>query len=160
MRMIANLNTGQLHVEGIKRIIPISCNVRNELNHRRRADEVVLSMPSGKPYYPRQFPLGIWKVLEVRDRKNDPYRAPYFIATTAHQEVEVWSVIDGPNGKSQYNVPTGEMTEDREYGLHCSTSPTTTGCIKIANLVDLLELVNLIHNAEILHEKVFLEVLG
>jgi hypothetical protein len=157
MKITANLATGEMRVEGLERTIEISCDVRNELNGRRQKNEVVFTIPGGLPYYPRQFPAGTWRVQDVR-RRSDPYRRPFFIATTAHQLVEEWEIKDGQDGKPAYDRPTGKMVEDREYGLHHSASPTTTGCIKIAHEEDVRWLVDRIHDAEAIRDNVTLEV--
>ena len=51
----------------IKRI-PASCNVRNELNGKRFNNQVVYTYPEKghrKPYYPRQFPSGIFEITSI-----------------------------------------------------------------------------------------------
>lgn len=157
MKLYANLSSSILQAEGIERPIPISCFVRNELNGLRKIDEVVYTMPAGIPYYPRRFPTGIWSVTGIR-RREDIYREPFFIATDAHQLVDEWRVDDGPDGRPRYASPTGRMVQDREYGLHFSRSPTTTGCIKIEERSDLLDLVDRIREAFSSKDLVTLEV--
>jgi len=156
MKMVARLEDGTLTVDGFPRVIPIRCDVRNELNGRRDPTEVVYTLPGGRPYYPRQFPKGRWKITDVRAR-SDSYRKPFFIATDASQLVDEWSVSES-GGRPKYDKPTGRKVVDREYGLHYSTSPTTTGCIKILQLQDLLELVDLIKASLLLGEVITLEV--
>jgi hypothetical protein len=132
---------GALLVEG--RRFPCTCDVRNELNGRRARDQVVRTIPNGMPYYPRPFPTGTWNVLRPRER-DDGYRAPYFIPTTAYQEVPTWELDEN----AHYLEPTGEVDLDREYGLHWSEdSRTTLGCIRISRKDDLLALVVLINAA-------------
>jgi hypothetical protein len=157
MLIHVSLDEGKLRVKEIDRDVPISCDVRNELNGRRGPGEVVFTMPGGRPYYPRQFPRGRWRVTDVRARA-DPYRAPFFIATDAYQEVEEWITEDGPDHRPRYVRPSGRRVVDMEYGLHASTSPTTTGCIKIMHKADLLALVDLIRPALARGEPVEIEV--
>ncbi|HOX32041.1 MAG TPA: hypothetical protein PLB91_06900 [Spirochaetales bacterium] len=154
MKILVNLDRGVLTTEGLE--APVSCDVRNELNGRRGVNEVVFTLPGGRPYYPRRFPRGTWQVLDIRAR-SDPYRAPFFIATDANQLVDEWSTVE-IDGVPQYDKPTGRKVVDKEYGLHYSTSPTTTGCIKIINRADLLTLVELIRAAWKRSEVVNLEV--
>jgi len=156
MKITASLSSGILRAEGIDRDIQITCDVRNELNGRRKPHEIVVTLPQGRPYYPRTFPIGTWRIVDVKKR-SDPYRAPFFIATDAWQLVEEWSTAE-VDGKLQYDRPTGKQVKDREYGLHCSTSPTTTGCIKIMLRSDLALIIDAIYRAWRKKEVVYLEV--
>lgn len=108
--------------------IKVSCKVRNELNGLRQPHEVVHSErkdgSEGVPYYPRPFPYGSWKVYRPVARSS-PYLAPRFTPTDANQLVESWSVKD-----SVYDKPSGTYVADWGYGLHCSTSSTTLGCVR------------------------------
>lgn len=130
-----------------------SCDVRTLANGRRRKDEIVRTMPGGKPFDPVRFPLGSWTVLRPRPRK-DAYRAPFFIPTDAYAMVPVWTVEAG-----LYQSPGLGMDRDREYGMHYSTSKTTQGCIRIDTRSELLELVALITAALDAFEPVRLEVI-
>jgi len=125
----------------------VSCLVRNEVNRwrpnlkKKPADEVIHAITknntdSGIPVMPRQFPIGKWNITSV-DSRDDEYRKPYIIMTNAFQELEEWK-LDKVGG---YDKPTGNKVLDYKYGLHFSQSNTTTGCIKIDNMVDLLRLV-------------------
>lgn len=111
-----------------------SCLVRNEVNGWRKNTEIVKTIPEGRPYQPRQFPVGVWKVGRPVAR-TEPYKAPIYIPTNAWREVRVWRVVDG-----EYHHPTDDMVIDTAYGLHCSTSNTTLGCIKIHRVGDLYRL--------------------
>lgn len=144
MKLIADIPRGVLI--GLGRDIPISCDVRTLANERRGRAEVVRTMPGNVPYEPATFPRGTWHVLRPRER-DDPYKAPYYIPTDARQMVAEWSVVNGPDGKVRYDKPTGRQVEDREYGLHYSSSGTTLGCIKILRVGDLLRLVEAINMA-------------
>ncbi len=121
--------------------IPISCLVRNEINRERKSNEVVYSMPDKHPIQPRPFPLGVWHVLEPRER-TDPYLAPYFIPTDAYQMLPVWEIENG-----LYKKPTEKLIKDTAYGFHYSTSRTTQGCIKLLDKDKLLNLVKNIKDA-------------
>lgn len=118
----------------------ITNEVRNELNGRRvlhDPSEVVRTMPEpGKPYMPRQFPLGEWTVYKPVPR-NDPYKRPLYIPTDAHQEVQVWA-LDSNGG---YDKATDEWVEDYGYGLHFSeNSLTTLGCGRIGSKSSVLQI--------------------
>lgn len=121
--------------------IKASCEVRNEINGRRKPDEVIRSMPDGLPVYPRQFPRGTWNVGRPQPR-HQPDREPYFIPTDAWQELPVWILKDG-----RYDRLSGVTVIDRDYGMHCSVYATTLGCIKIHNKNDILMLVRMITKA-------------
>lgn len=136
----ANLKTGKLNAFG--KTIDVSCLVRNELNGQRKKNQVVKSMPEGKPIQPRQFPAGSWTV-GMPVTRTDPYLAPWFIPTTAFQMLPIWSL----DTKGQYKEATDKKTRDVGYGLHHSTSNTTQGCIKIIKMDDLLWLVTKIIDA-------------
>lgn len=112
--------------------IPVSCEVRNELNGRRGGQDVTHTMPGGQPYMPRVFPKGIW-TLGKPVAKTAPYTAPWFIPTNAWQMVEVWSV----DRDGFYEKGTNRFVKDEGYGLHCSTSRTTLGCLRIEKVEDL-----------------------
>lgn len=140
------------YLEAFGKEIPCSCDVRNFENKRRKIDQVVYSIPKGKPYQPDVFPVGRWDVYRPEPR-DDEYKAPYFIPTNAFQLVQVWDTRNG-----RYVMETTETTIDRGYGLHYSLSPTTLGCIKIENKDDLLFLVDEIKKALDAKEDVTLEV--
>ena len=117
------------------RIIPVVCDVRNELNGRRKLDEKVVYSENqdgseGMPYMPRKFPIGKWNVLAIIP-KIDPYEAPEFISTDARQQVHPWTSADG-----HYGVEMEDLIWDWGYGLHNSTSSTTLGCGHIIEVED------------------------
>ena len=114
----------------------------------RKKEEVVRTEPFdskelAQPYDPKVFPDGNWVVTAVvaKDAK-DTYLHPYFIATTARQEVDLWNTID-----EKYTTPSGKKQMDAGYGIHFSSSNTTLGCIRIANKQDLLDLVAAVQKA-------------
>lgn len=155
MRLVWERDKGILHHDNY--VMVVSCIVRNELNGRRgRKDPVVRTENAdgsdGVPYFPRPFPPGLWRVTGVLP-KDDPYLAPYFISTDAHQLVERWTEVAGHYGES-----TGEIVEDYGYGLHCSTSISTLGCGRITMRSDLLILRSAIMEALVDKESVELEV--
>lgn len=138
--------------------IQADCDVRNELNGRRPLhdpSQVVYGIthnPYKTPVMPREFPQGRWQVFPPVAR-TDEYLAPFYIPTSAEQWLEVWE-LDEDGG---YDHPTGEMVLDFGYGAHCSTSPTTVGCIKIYREVDLLWARNILVNEFDRDRKVWLE---
>lgn len=117
--------------------IAVTNNVRKR--DLQNPEDVVYTIPGGRPYMPRTFPLGIWKILGVRSKDN-PYLAPYFIVTDAWQTVEEWSLDD----EGTYLAPTGRMVGDSGYGIHFSTSSTTLGCLKVINKSDIVLLAKMI----------------
>ena len=105
-------------------------------NGLRAADNVARTIPGELPYDPEPFPLGTWIVSEIRDRK-DPYRAPFFIATSAYRKVRVWKLDE----RGRYLCETDRTAIDQGYGIHYSEHPTTQGCIKVVRKEDLEDLV-------------------
>jgi hypothetical protein len=134
--------------------IDVVCDVRNELNGRRILTEkpAYTEDEDGKengeggsrPYMPRRFPVGTWLVTGIhpKDPDTQPYLAPFFIATNARRQVNVWTVEDG-----HYGHETDELVWDYGYGLHCSTSRTSWGCGIIIHKYDLADLVAYIRSA-------------
>jgi hypothetical protein len=139
MNIHVNKELSKIMVKG--RLIPCSCDVRNELNGRRKGYDVVYSEPDKVPYMPRVFPSGIWTISQPRAR-IDKYLAPYYIPSDAWQYVDEWLIDAG-----RYDKPSGVKVKDHAYGLHFSESRTTLGCIKILYLADLLWLVDEIKTA-------------
>jgi hypothetical protein len=151
-------NPGFETLSYLDKIIQTTCVVRNELNGLRLTSEKPCRTegPNGKdgvPYMPRPFPKGLWIITGILD-KNDPYEAPEFIATNAHQPVEEWEEIDEHYGKK-----TGRVVEDYGYGFHNSTSQTTLGCGRILEAKDRLDFVKAIQAAWQAGEEVFVEVI-
>jgi len=128
------------------------CRVRTMANGKRKKNQVEYSIPDHEPYDPAEIPLGTWEVFCPEARQSE-YLAPYFIPTSAAQELKIWEIKNG-----EYVKPTDHLTVDSGYGIHYSTSDTTLGCIRIEKKADLLWLVNQV-SAEIRAKKqVFLEV--
>lgn len=148
--LMADLKLGKMVAFGKE--INISCIVRNETNNRRK-DEVVKSIPQGKPIQPRTFPLGTWEVGTPVARE-DTYLHPFFIPTKAWQLMPIWEL----DSLGNYKNPTENMTRDSGYGLHFSTSRSTQGCIKIMNKDDLLFLVSKINLAHLAKDIVEINV--
>ena len=110
--------------------------VRSLANKKRLLTEVVYSEPlDGRPFPfdPKLFPLGTWEVYQPVSR-TDKYLAPFFIPTSARQNVTTYSLQDGI-----YYKENG-IQLDGGYGIHFSTSSTTLGCIRVAEEKDLLAL--------------------
>lgn len=142
MRFIWHRDQGILELHDSK--IFVQCHVRNELNGERQLNEKAVfterkNGSEGLPYMPRPFPLGLWNVQKPLPKTN-PYEAPFFIPTDAHQQVEFWLI----NTDGSYNKPSGQQIEDYGYGLHCSTSQTTLGCGRVINRSDLENLLKII----------------
>lgn len=126
-------------------------------NNTRAKTNIARTIPGGFPYDPHPFPVGKWRIFEVRPR-SDKYRAPFFIATNAYQEVKVWEVAV-VNGELSYTRETDRKVIDAEYGIHFSEHPTTQGCIKIHRRGDLEAFVSLVNKAIVAREKIDLEVI-
>ncbi|QQO10139.1 hypothetical protein [Breznakiella homolactica] len=146
----ADLKTGRM--AAFDRDIPISCMVRNELNHERKSHELVYSIPDKHPIQPRPFPPGKWRITEPRER-TDPYLAPFYIPSDAYQMLPVWEVENG-----LYKAPTDSFTRDCAYGLHYSTSRSTQGCIKILDREHLLFLADTISDLLRAGNEIYIEV--
>lgn len=134
-------------LSGFRKKISASCVVRNEINGWRKKDQVVYTIPKvepGKvaipePYQPRQFPEGIFKILEVieiKDKNSEYY--PYFIKTTATQKVSIWALDDN----DCYSYKTDKDAIDTGYGIHYTKSSTTLGCIRPQTEKDIRYLVS------------------
>jgi hypothetical protein len=149
---IMHWRKGSHELYAFGRVLPVSCDVRNEVNGRRQATELAYSIPEKLPYQPRQFPKGLWEVGRPVARQSKDL-APYFIPTDAWQDLPVWDVVDG-----KYTHPTDQKTKDMAYGLHYSEWATTLGCIKLESKADLLWLVAEINGKLNGGLKVFLNV--
>lgn len=138
------------------REIPCSCRVKNELNGLRNDWSVVHGEledgTEGPPFQPRQFPLGRWKVTGIH-RRTHPYLRPFFIATEAFQEMPAWTVHEGV-----YEGPSRDFFMDYGYGIHCSASPTTLGCVRVDDEEHLTMLIVAIRNAWTANEDVYFDV--
>ena len=142
--------------------IRVVCHVRNELNGERLLSEKPVYSEDedegdGVPYMPRPFPLGTWNV-EAIIPKDNPYEAPEFISTDAHQTVDEWTIGLDLNGNAHYIAKSSRTVEDYGYGLHNSTSSTTLGCGHIIEAADREALVAAIRAAWDQNDPVTLEV--
>lgn len=134
-----------------------TCYVRNELNEKRKIDQVVRHMPAdgghGQPYMPRTFPTGKWRVKRPI-RTENPEFAPFKIPTNAVQSVGLWSA--GPDG---YIDPLDRTAIDSFYHLHFAEhSVSTLGCIRLDSKADAIEIATLVRNYIGRGDKVWLEV--
>ena len=132
-----------------------NCSVRHELNGRRKKNDVQYTVTKHpKPYYPRQFPSGIFNIIEVM-YTPDPTYAPVKIKTDATREVFTWHL----DREGNYWKPTGETQIDTAYWLHYTDSPTTLGCIRIGSAQDAMSLAHIIEVSLERGDSVRLEVL-
>lgn len=132
-----------------------SCKVRQELNGQRKKDEVQYTVTKHpKPYYPRQFPSGIFKITEIEYTEDQEY-APVKIKTDATREVFTWDLDTGGN----YWKPSGKTQIDTAYWLHYTDSSTTLGCIRIGLAKDAISLAHIIETTLEHGDSVLLEVL-
>jgi hypothetical protein len=113
--------------------VGISCNVRTVRDGTRRSYETVLSIPSGKPYDPRPFPKGLWRITGVEWQRDTGFNyatyGPVKIRTDAGQYVKVWEL----DSEGDYLRETDELVWDEAYWLHYSQSMTTLGCFRFAS---------------------------
>jgi hypothetical protein len=132
-----------------------NCKVRQELNGQRSKGEVQYTVTKHpKPYYPRQFPSGIFKITDIEYTDNIEY-APVKIKTNATREVFTWDL----NRDGNYWKPTGKTQIDTAYWLHYTDSSTTLGCIRIGSAKDALSLAHIIEPFLENNDSVLLEVL-
>jgi len=108
--------------------IPVTCRIRDHRNPPDAHPEDSGGKQYPQFYQPQVFPAGNWHVLRI-EPSEDPYTAPFFIATDAHQLVKC---LDG------------SLVEDWGYGIHFSTSPTTWGCLRVTLEMDLRWLASMI----------------
>ena len=134
-----------------------SCNVRNELNGKRKKNEIIYTYPQTgkpKPYYPRQYPSGIFKITGIEYTDDKEY-APVKIKTDAIRKVFTWDL----DREGNYWKPTGNIQIDTCYWLHYTGYKTTLGCIRIDNISDALSLAHIIEPVLENKDHVYLEVL-
>jgi len=129
----------------------VSNNVR--VRNMENPEDVAVTIPDCRPYMPKGFPAGVWKV-GMPVAKSNPYLAPYFIPTDAWQNVTEWAL----DADGSYKAPTSRQVRDTGYGIHFSTSSTTLGCLKVINRSDLLTLAQLVAGKLSKGESVTLEV--
>lgn len=170
MKLDLSLSRRMLIVDDARRIQAWSV-VRNELNGTRPragSPDVCYSILRdgrlGPPTMPRPFPLGEWAVtgiiphlaLDEHGRPLEPYLYPFFIATDAWQLVDEWAL----DAQGYYDSKTGRKIEDGAYGLHFSSSYTTTGCARVGSELDLRWLVDQIHPRLVDGERIVLKVMA
>jgi hypothetical protein len=125
------------------RAVQCWCKTRNDLNglRPRRESGRVLAPDlflitredgsHGPASMPRLFPVGEWTITGITphpDKVRDGYLYPFYIATDAHQPLEIWELDE----RGFYDRPTGSHMEDYFYGLHFSSCDWTQGCLRIA----------------------------
>jgi hypothetical protein len=113
------------HIDG-DRTIDVQCLIRDYTNPPDAHPENANGSPYPGFYQPVPFPSGRWVVTEIWPN-DEPYTAPFFIGTNAHQSVTCFD---------------GSVVEDFGYGIHHSTSQTTWGCLMVPSETDLRWLVS------------------
>ena len=161
MKVTADLNTGLLYLGEIK--FRISCNVRSLKYRNRNKDEVVKTVPGGRPYDPLPFPKGNWKLTAVewwkikengKENFDHNVYGPCKIRTDAWQPVKVWSLdFDG-----DYFEETDQIDNDSGYLIHYSRSRTTLGCIRLDSEEDAKMIGKMIEHALETEDFIDLEV--
>ncbi len=141
---------------------PATCRVRNELNGKRKSNQVIYTVnKKPKPYYPRQFPSGIHKITSIEWVKKGTKRyaefGPVIIKTDATREIFTWDL----DTEGNYWKPTGNIQIDTGYYIHHTHKYLTTyGCIRGGDTES-----EMIHIARIIEpvlehdDSVYLEVL-
>jgi L,D-transpeptidase catalytic domain len=117
---------------GEVRYIPVTCYIRDHTANPDAHPENANGAFYPGFYQPKEFPSGEWVVTRI-EPNDDPYTAPFFIATNAHQTVTCFD---------------GSVVEDAGYGIHYSTSPTTWGCLRVETEGDLRWLASLVKPGE------------
>lgn len=137
------LDKGRSILSAYGKDIKTSCFVRNEIytdeRLKRELNEVVLTEPSpGLPYMPRVFPTGTWEIeLDGIAQMTDSataYIRKWWIPTNASQMVDVW-LTQEQESHEVYTAKSGRIVIDRGYGIHCSMSITTLGCLRIGESI-------------------------
>ena len=141
------------------------CNIRHELNGRRllhNVNDVVYTFPEHghrKPYMPRQFPSGIFKITELEwIKEDDPqYKTygPVKIKTNATRLVFTWDL----DYKGGYDKNSGKIQEDKAYWIHYTDSKTTLGCIRCIDKQNMISLAHIIEPVLENNDEAMLEVL-
>ena len=161
MKTTIDLNTGLIYLGEIK--FRVSCNVRSLRNRTRNKDEVVRTIPGGRPYDPLPFPKGHWKITAVEWWKTENGRenfdrnvyGPCKIRTDAWQPVKVWALdYDG-----DYAYETDQFDNDAGYLFHYSKSKTTLGCIRSESEDDISIIGRMIEPILALEDFIDLEVI-
>ena len=157
-----SLSADRQSLSAYGKVIKTSCLVRNEiatdLRLIRGMDQVVLTEPSpGAPYMPRVFPNGTWEIdlANIVKETDDPtaYIRKWWIPTNASQMVDVWLTKECESHE-EYIGKSGRIIIDKGYGIHCSGSITTLGCLRIGAQIlglstDEIEAVNAQADADI-----------
>jgi hypothetical protein len=142
VKVLYERDKNRLTVDGI--VFTVTNHVRNEIdpvyvrklhNPAEVRYTVNKDRSKGKPYMPRKFPLGFWKITGVewyKEIKGIPSfsKSEYGlvrIRTDATQKVNVWT-LDKLGG---YDKRTDETVDDYGYLFHYSNSSTTLGCGRI-----------------------------
>jgi len=141
---------------------PATCNVRHELNGQRKPNQVIYTVNKySKPYYPRQFPSGVWEItaIEWPEKDSDRYEkyGPVIIKTNATREVFLWYLDINGNYSS---ISSKTQTDTGYYIHHTHKYLTTHGCIRGGDTEDqMIALSKLVEPSLNHHSRVFLEVL-
>lgn len=157
---------GNPYMQAMGLSVPVTCRVRSNLTGDRplydpnnpAKTDVTMTMPDDgtqpRPYMPKVFPIGRWRILDVRwtDDQND-FTWPVAIITNARQQVKVWALDDN----KRYLYETEELVWDSAYEIHaCPNSATTFGCIRNGSVDMQIELAKRIKEA--LDNKELLEI--
>jgi hypothetical protein len=125
----------------------ITNDVRTLENGTRKSSEVIRSIPDGRPYDPRPFPAGVWKITAVerqQEKRFDPRTyGPVKIRTDAWQMVNVWEL----DAEGDYFRETEARVRDSGYLLHFSVYNTTLGCIRLASPENAIKIAEKIQTA-------------
>lgn len=158
MKHIIHIDLGAEKLECNGVTYTCSCKVRNLRNGLRELNEVVRSIPDNKPYDPRPFPAGNWKVTGVEWQEKHGFSehtyGPVKIRTNAEQDVKVWAL----DKDADYFFETADVVRDGGYLLHYSQSSTTLGCIRLQNAADAIAIASVIEVYLNRNEEVLVEV--
>lgn len=136
-----------------------TCDIRNELNGRRKPNQIVKTYPANNkaprnPYMPRKFPTGLWMVKAPVWTDDIDYW-PVKIPTTAKRNVLTWDVSG-----SEYKTLSHRFQVDAFYHLHfAKNSKTTLGCIRLDSSDDATEIAKTIEWYQKQNQDVYIEVL-
>ncbi len=140
---------------------PASSKVRNELNGQREKNQVIYTVNKNpKPYYPRQFPSGIYKITDIEWVKKDTNRykefGPVIIKTDATREIFTWDL----DREGNYWKPTGKTQIDTGYYIHHTHRYLKTlGCIRCGDSeFEMISLARIIEPV-LEHDDILMEVL-
>jgi hypothetical protein len=145
---------------GFDHEIRVTCEVRNDENGERRGPNDVLyefrgrvktePVVGAKPYQPKRFPPGHWKITEIEWQTDGSIYWPVKIRTDAHQLLDYWRLDED----GQYAERTGKQFDGWGYLLHharikqqdgsLAFSRTTLGCLNVLGPSDVLWLARMI----------------